>query len=165
MMLTLVVAGLAIGCFSEPATPTPWPTVPAGYGGLRGEKNAGHRLIPVRQFLAQPNPKDCEECLLAGAYLVGADLYRANLAGANLALAKLSGANLTEADLSGARLAQADLTGANLTGANLRGAFFKGIGLDPADLTGANLHGANLDGAFNADFTGALNVPEKYLKD
>jgi uncharacterized protein YjbI with pentapeptide repeats len=39
-----------------------------------------------------------------------------------------------------------------------------------ADLTGANLYeadleGANLDGVIGADFTGALNVPAKYLKD
>jgi uncharacterized protein YjbI with pentapeptide repeats len=39
-----------------------------------------------------------------------------------------------------------------------------------ADLTGANLYeadleGANLDSVIGADFTGALNVPAKYLKD
>jgi uncharacterized protein YjbI with pentapeptide repeats len=45
------------------------------------------------------------------------------------------------------------------------GATLKSIGPGPADLTGANLHGANLDGVIGADFTGALNVPEKYLKD
>ena len=44
----------------------------------------------------------------------------------------------------------ADLSGADLTGANLYE---------------ADLEGANLDGVFSADFTGALNVPAKYLKD
>ena len=34
-----------------------------------------------------------------------------------------------------------------------------------ADLTGANLEGANLDGVIGADFSGALNVSPKYLKD
>ena len=33
------------------------------------------------------------------------------------------------------------------------------------DLSGANLTGANLDGVIGADFTGAKNVPERYLKD
>jgi uncharacterized protein YjbI with pentapeptide repeats len=44
----------------------------------------------------------------------------------------------------------ADLSGADLTGANLYE---------------ADLEGANLDGVIGADFTGALNVPAKYLKD
>ena len=48
-----------------------------------------------------------------------------------------------------------DLTGANLTSANLTG----------ANLYGANLTGAVLDGVIGADFTGAINVPKKYLKD
>ena len=34
-----------------------------------------------------------------------------------------------------------------------------------ADLTGADLEGANLDGVIGADFSGALNVSPKYLKD
>ncbi len=34
-----------------------------------------------------------------------------------------------------------------------------------ADLTGANLEGANLDGVIGADFSGALNVSPKYLKN
>jgi len=43
-----------------------------------------------------------------------------------------------------------DLSGANLSGANL---------------SRATLSGATLDGVIGADFTGALNVPERYLKD
>jgi len=64
-------------------------------------------------------------------------------------------ANLTGANLSGHYLSGIDLTRANLTGANLY----------EADLTGANLSGVNLDGVIGADFTDALNVPAKYLKD
>ena len=103
MMLTLVAAGLVIGCSSEPAAPTttPVPVVP--------------QIVPVSQFLAQPNPKDCSYCYLADADLIGA--------------------NLTDADLTG------------------------------AILVGANLTDAILDGVIGADFTGALNVPAKYLKD
>jgi len=37
--------------------------------------------------------------------------------------------------------------------------------LGNADLSGANLTGANLDGVIGADFSGAYNVPDKYLKD
>ena len=103
MMLTLVVAGLVIGCSSEPAAPTttPVPVVP--------------QIVPVSQFLAQPNPKNCINCYLADADLIGA--------------------NLSDAWLSG------------------------------ADLTGADLSGAILDGVIGADFSDALNVPAKYLKD
>ena len=53
-------------------------------------------------------------------------------------------------DLAGANLSEADLTAANLFG---------------ADLEQANLSGADLNGVHGADFTGALNVPAKYLKD
>ena len=35
--------------------------------------------------------------------------------------------------------------------------------LSGADLSGATLSGATLDGVIGADFTGALNVPERYL--
>jgi uncharacterized protein YjbI with pentapeptide repeats len=47
------------------------------------------------------------------------------------------------------------MTGADLSGADLTG----------ANLYEADLEGANLDGVIGADFTGALNVPAKYLKD
>ena len=63
MMLTLVVAGLVIGCSSEPAAPTTTP-VPVV-----------RQIFPVEdigQFLAQPNPKICEQCYLADADLAGA---------------------------------------------------------------------------------------------
>jgi uncharacterized protein YjbI with pentapeptide repeats len=37
--------------------------------------------------------------------------------------------------------------------------------LTGANLSGKDLTGANLDGVIGADFTSALNVPAKYLKD
>ena len=141
IMLTLVVAGLVIGCSSEPAAPTTTP-VPVV-----------RQIFPVEdigQFLAQPNPKICEHCYLADA----------DLAGANLTGAYLWSANLSRADLTGAVLVGASLTEAYLRGANLSGA-----DLTNATLTEANLFGADLDGVIGADFTGALNVPKKYLKD
>ena len=66
-----------------------------------------------------------------------------------------SGANLKDADLSGADLAGAYLFRAKLPGADLTG----------ANLSGADLLGANLDNVIGADFTGAINIPLKYLKD
>ena len=69
--------------------------------------------------------------------------------------------NLTKAEAllkmarAGANLKDADLSSANLIWANLSG----------ADLSGADLLGANLDNVIGADFTGARNVPAKYLGD
>ena len=80
---------------------------------------------------------------LKGAYLKGADLYRANL----------KGANLKWADLKGADLYRANLKGANLEGANLKGADLYRAKLTGANLTGANLTGANLKGAVYDDTT------------
>ena len=56
---------------------------------------------------------------------------------------------------AGANLKDADRSGADLTGANLVW----------ADLSRADLLGANLDNVIGADFTGARNVPAKYLGD
>ena len=68
-----------------------------------------------------------------------------------MAMAIVDGAILRFAILS-----DADLTGANLTEASM----YK------ADLTGANLAEADLSGVIGLpDFSGALNVAPKYLKD
>ena len=61
---------------------------------------------------------------------------------------------------AGCDLANADLTGANLAWADLSLA-----NLDDAWLIGANLDKANLTDVIGADFTGAVNVPERYRKD
>jgi len=111
---------------------------------------------------------ECSECNLANADLrnlryvdnVRVDLYWANLSGANLSGANLNIAGLRRADLSGA-----DLSGANLTRADLAYAYLIGANLTDADLTDADLAGANLKYVIGADFTGAKNVPAKYLKD
>ena len=66
---------------------------------------------------------------------------------------------------AGAKLPGADLTGANLVWTNLVWADLSGADLSGADLSAADLLGANLDNVIGADFTGALNVPAKYLKD
>ena len=111
---------------------------------------------------------ECSECNLANADLrnlryvdnVRVDLYWANLSGANLSGANLNIAGLRRADLSGA-----DLSGANLTRADLAYAYLIGANLTDADLTDADLAGANLKYVIGADFSGAQNVPAKYLKD
>ena len=99
MMLTLLVAGLVIGC-----------------GQSIGED--------VERFY--PNvDSDCPRCDLKGIDLQGANLTGANLTGADLSFALLNRANLTEANLTGANLTAADLEevylsdviGADLTGA------------------------------------------------
>ena len=160
MTLTLLGVGLATGCSSAPAalTTTPVPVVP--------------QIVPVSQFLAQANPKNCINCYLADADLIGAKLTDAWLMGATLTGANLSGAYLTGADLTGADLTaaylspgylnEADLTGATLTDADLSLVFLEGADLSGADLTGANLGCSRMDGVIGADFTGALNVPSKY---
>ena len=85
----------------------------------------------------------------------------AGLACNDLGQLKQSGFNeCVECDLSGANLTGAYLYGANLTGANLAGA-----DLGVANLIGANLTGADLTLVVGADFSGALNVPDKYVKD
>ena len=75
---------------------------------------------------------------------ISADMPRANLSGKDLTGANLDGVYLSKADLSEANLCDAYLTGANLREADLRY--------------------ANLDDVIGADFTGARNVPENYLK-
>ena len=86
-------------------------------------------------------------------------------AGANLKDADLSGADLSDRILQAADLSGADLSGADLSSANLVWANLSGANLSGADLSGADLLGANLDNVIGADFTGALNVPAKYLGD
>ena len=68
-----------------------------------------------------------ERLVLAGCYLVRADLQGANLQGANLQGANLQLANLQGADLREANLQGANLQGANLQGANLQGAKLEGV--------------------------------------
>ena len=131
--------------------------------------------INIAQLLNQSNPKSCPGCNFTGADLDYTDLPSAYLDGANLTGAFLFASNLSGADLSGANmegaslgiadLIGADLTGANLTGARLNTANLTDVNLKDADLTGADLSGAILDGVIGADFSDALNVPAKYLKD
>ena len=141
-MLLMLASAQIISCSSaQPATPMPTLTKAEA---LLKMARAGANLKD-----ADLSGADLSDRILQAADLSGADLSGADLTGAYLFRAKLPGADLTGADLTGA-----DLVWANLSGANLSG----------ADLSGADLLGANLDNVIGADFTGALNVPAKYLK-
>ena len=89
------------------------------------------------------------------AYLVDANLKRANLQAAELGGANLQEADLNEANLQGARLRQAFLEGAFLIYTNLQGADLGFANLQGAELGGANLQGADLNEA---------NLQRAYLK-
>jgi len=165
MMLTLLVAGLAIGCNS--------PSV-----GKDAYSYSHERHLFLKSDMTAS--RDCHRCDLRGASLYLAKLPNADLRGVNLGCSNircvdLTYANLAGADLSGANLTDAILTRANLTGADLSDANLTGATLGWANLTGADLTGANLsetdlfeanlDGVIGADFSGAEEVPAKYLKD
>jgi uncharacterized protein YjbI with pentapeptide repeats len=90
------------------------------------------------------------------AFLVGADLNRANLQGiylyhanmrrADLAWADLKEAFAYEADFQGTILQNADLRAVDFTGSNLSGANLKGARLEGANFENVNLNKANLSG-------------------
>jgi uncharacterized protein YjbI with pentapeptide repeats len=90
------------------------------------------------------------------AFLVGADLNRANLQGiylyhANVRLADLAWADLKEAfayeaDFQGTILQNADLRAVDFSGSNLSGANLKGARLDGANFENVNLNKTNLSG-------------------
>jgi uncharacterized protein YjbI with pentapeptide repeats len=80
---------------------------------------------------------DLRSADLSGAYLIGANLSRADLSGVTLFEAYLGGANLSAADLSGATLYGASLIAADLSGANLSWAKLYRVNLSRANLSGA----------------------------
>ena len=77
-----------------------------------------------------------------GAYLLSANLSRANLIGASLRSTSMNYADLYRSDLSGADLTKANLHRANLnettiTGANLSRTNFSNVSMDATDLSGS----------------------------
>jgi uncharacterized protein YjbI with pentapeptide repeats len=86
--------------------------------------------------------KQCANCDLSEANLVGLIVVDRDLDGSNL-----SGADLTGADLSGTDASGVNLSGAKLAGAKLNGTDLSGSNLSGADLTGASIDGTNFDGA------------------
>jgi uncharacterized protein YjbI with pentapeptide repeats len=92
------------------------------------------------------------KAFLVNAELIRADLQQANLEvaylqGANLEYAKLQGAELSWAYLQGSNLYRASLQGARGIGARLQGATLKEAGLVEAQLSSAKMQEANLEKA------------------
>jgi uncharacterized protein YjbI with pentapeptide repeats len=110
-------------------------------GAELSNRNLRH-LIGSKAFLINAN---LEKADLMLAVLSDADLRNANLTQANLMKANLSGANLSGADLKNAVLKEADLRGANLSGANLKNAVLKEANLRSANLGGADVSWADFE--------------------
>ena len=97
----------------------------------------------------------CQNCTLADADLVHADLRDANLNAADLRRANLSRARLDGADLRDADLRFSSLKGASLRGSDLRGARLDGTDLRQADLSGALINPGALD---RSHWLGAMGI-------
>jgi len=137
---------------------------------LSGVDLSGADLSGANLRFANLTDADLTRANLFGARLTGVDLNDANLTTANLTDAWLSGANLAAVNLSMVYLSGFNLSGKNLSEANLTDAWLVRADLTNANLTAAilveaDLTRANLDDVVGADFRGALNVPDKYLKD
>ena len=150
IFLSVFALFVLAACEAEPAQIPPTTT-------------AFYTPIPSGKPQANPTPtpmptstgsKDLDQFLLTG------ECVECDLSGADLSDEYLTRANLSGANLSGAILYMANLSGANLSGAILSGADLSGADLSMADLTRADL-----TDVWGVDFTGALNVPAKYLKD
>ncbi len=105
---------------------------------------------------------DGDAGVLAGAFLLRAnlkeaDLSHANLQGAYMSRVEMQGAVLIETDLKGAMLDKSDLRELASMKSDLRGAFIGGSQIQNAQLWEADLRGANLAGAYlyGAQFGGA----------
>jgi len=90
-----------------------------------------------------------------------ADFQRAHLEDASFQFANLRGASLQGCDLAGAQFEDADLVGASLAGANL-----DGVSLDRADLRGTDLAGVtnwqSIKGIRKANILDIRNAPEGF---
>jgi uncharacterized protein YjbI with pentapeptide repeats len=124
---------------------TPWDLA---YGHVLEEHQAGKRV------------GDCEvtPTNLEGAFLLGADLSKADLRWANLSDAALVGCNLDGASLAHTDLSKSKLNQASLERTNLRSAILDGASLEysrvvDADLSGASLKGVSLEGVFLSPLT------------
>jgi uncharacterized protein YjbI with pentapeptide repeats len=107
--------------------------------GLIAQAAPAVRAADGQALIRLLGTKRCNNCALADADLVQADLRDAELKGAQLQRANLSGARLDGARLAGADLSFTSLQGASLRGTDLRGARLLGTDLRDADLGGALL--------------------------
>ncbi len=94
---------------------------------VAGSYLEGVRLEKAQARRANFSRADAREAHFKQASLDDADMNSANFRGADLRDCSLTGANLDDADLFGASLAGADVAKASLERADLRGADFKDI--------------------------------------
>lgn len=111
------------------------------------EKTIESGTNPSKQVQQLLETRECVQCDLRSANLVGQYLNSVNLEGANLQGANLQGAKLGGAYLVGTNLNQANLKTAYLSGANLTFASLQESVLEDAILNAVNLKGANLQQA------------------
>jgi len=112
----------------------------------------GVRLIRANLLRANLEDSDLRDCNLEGS-----DLEYANLRSANFRGATLKSVNLLEADLEDADLVGAILNGANLTAANLKNADLRNT-----DLTG--IAWRNIKTIDSVNLYGARNAPAGFLE-
>lgn len=110
--------------------------------------------VPTRVRPAFLRAQDFRYVPMRGAFLVRADLERADLKGADLSAADLRGATVIGANLEMAVLDNADLSKADLSGANLSEARLSGANLFMANLSGADLSECDLSGVDLSTVTG-----------
>ena len=155
MMMTLLVAGLVIGCGQSIGEDVENYTVGNCIDcDLRGADLTDHSRTP-----------------LIGASLSGADLSGADMSGRELLGVDLSDANLNDANLSGVKLFKTNFGGANKKGVDLSGStdwylygHEQGIDLTGVDLRGAEMWAASLDGVNLTDVNFEGNdMHEAYL--
>ena len=145
---------------------TPWDLA---YGHVLEEHQAGKRVGDC-----EVTPTNLEGAFLLGADLSKADLRWANLSDAALVWCNLDGASLAHTDLSKSKLNQASLERTNFRSAILDGASLEYSRVVDADLSGASLKGVSLGGVFlspltkldgvqwDADFISSLEIEGNY---
>jgi uncharacterized protein YjbI with pentapeptide repeats len=124
---------------------TPWDLA---YGHVLEEHQAGKRVGDC-----EVTPTNLEGAFLLGADLSKADLRWANLSDTALAWCNLDGAALSHADLSKSNLNQASLERTDLRSAILDGASLENSRIIDADFSETSLKGVSLDGVFISTLT------------
>lgn len=145
----------------------------------QGKGGSGGRIDALQELNEDKVPLTGVD--VAGAYLYGlrlekANLVRANFHNADVRAGSFDGANLADADLTGAnfrggKLRKANLSGADMTDGSLEESDFTGADLSEANLQNADLHGADLSGVKwrnvrnvkMANLWGVKNAPAEFV--
>jgi uncharacterized protein YjbI with pentapeptide repeats len=153
IQLTAWVHSQLRGIRQQNASPRPYQITPQS-GSVRFRPGNGYLsnilsrcrtvVMPFSDNYVLPDTWLVDEDL-SGAYLVEANLTRANLEGASLAGANMSYARLWNADLRGAHLASAMLQHATLVNSLFNEAYLSSANLSHAQLSYANFSQATAD--------------------